>query len=105
MKIYLCGPMTGIKDWNFPAFNKAQKQLEALGYEVENPASHGCGLDHPWEYYLKMALTQMLTCDAIALLPGWALSKGADLEYDTGKRVGIKSYPIKRFLEETPNET
>lgn len=89
MKIYIAGPMTGRKDWNFPAFNKAQEELEIMGYEVENPASHGCGLEHPWEFYLKMALTQMLTCDGIALLDGWSTSKGARLEVKTGMAVGI----------------
>ena len=99
MKIYIAGPMSGIKDWNFPAFNEAQRQLEELGYEVENPASHGCGLDHPWEYYLKMALTQMLTCDAIALLDGWFDSKGALLEVRTGSDVGIYARSIEWILE------
>lgn len=90
--------MTGIKDWNFPAFNKAQKELEALGYEVENPASHGCGLDHPWEYYLKMALTQMLTCDIIVVLPGWTASEGAVLEVDTGAAVNIGYSTFSSFI-------
>ena len=91
--------MSGIKDWNFPAFNQAQKDLETLGYEVENPASHGCGLDHPWEYYLKIALTQMLTCDAIALLPNWGNSKGARLEVSTGDVVGIPHMALSKILQ------
>ena len=36
--IYIAGPMSGIKDWNFPAFFKAEAELEALGYKVINPA-------------------------------------------------------------------
>ena len=98
MKIYIAGPMSGIKDWNFPAFNEAQRQLEALGYEVENPASQGGG-EETWEFYLKGALRQMLTCDAIALLDGWCDSDGALLEVRTGNDVGIYAHSIEWILE------
>jgi hypothetical protein len=38
---YVAGPMTGIKDFNYPAFNAVAEDLRAQGYEVENPADHG----------------------------------------------------------------
>ena len=37
-KIYLSGPMTGFKDYNYQMFNDAAKKLRAEGFEVVNPA-------------------------------------------------------------------
>ena len=39
MKLYLAGPMTGIKDLNFPAFHAEASRLRALGHIVVNPAA------------------------------------------------------------------
>lgn len=38
-KIYISGPMSGYDDFNFPAFNTKQKELEADGWIVFNPAN------------------------------------------------------------------
>lgn len=40
-RVYLAGPMTGIADYNFPAFNAAAARLRAEGFDVVNPADHG----------------------------------------------------------------
>jgi hypothetical protein len=40
-RLYLAGPMTGIEDFNYPAFNAMAERLRAAGYEVKNPADHG----------------------------------------------------------------
>lgn len=38
MKVYVAGPMRGIPEFNFPAFNLAAKNLRADGHVVFNPA-------------------------------------------------------------------
>ena len=40
-RVYVAGPMTGIAEHNFPAFNAAAASLRAAGWHVENPADHG----------------------------------------------------------------
>jgi hypothetical protein len=40
--IYVAGPMTGIKEFNFPAFFASQKMLESQGWLVRvQPRSQG----------------------------------------------------------------
>lgn len=89
-RIYLAGPMTGLPEFNYPAFHAEAARLRALGYHVENPAEN----DHPpcgsWQGYMRQAIRQMLTCDTIALLPGWVDSRGATLERYVGQQAGLR---------------
>ncbi|WAX22827.1 hypothetical protein MAJJADAN_00065 [Pseudomonas phage Amjad_SA] len=87
-RVYISGPMTGLPDFNYPAFNAEAARLRALGYHVENPAENP---EQPcWEDYMKVAIRQMLTCDTIAVLPGWGKSRGAWMEVSIAERVGMK---------------
>lgn len=88
-RIYICGPMTGLPEFNYPAFNAEAERLRGLGYHVENPAENEHPADQTWAGYMRAALRQMLTCDAVAVLDGWAASKGAKLELDVAESVGI----------------
>jgi len=36
--IYIAGPMSGLPEFNYPAFFAAAEQLTAAGYDVLNPA-------------------------------------------------------------------
>jgi len=78
MKIYLAGPMTGIEDFNYPAFHEQAARLRALGYTVLNPAENP--LCDSWEGYMRLAVAQLVQCDAVALLSGWSDSRGALIE-------------------------
>lgn len=96
MIVYIAGPMTGLPDYNFPAFKTAEKALRALGYDdVRSPhKSAGGTTDKPYEYYLRLALRMLLECDAIVLLPGWENSRGATLEWNIAQalNMSISSY-------------
>lgn len=91
MKIYIAGPMTGIKDHNFPEFNKQAAYLRSMGFDVVNPAELDAGevLTHPWDYYLRRDLKKLVDCQVIVLLNGWENSKGANLEYQVAKSLGM----------------
>ena len=112
MKIYLAGPMRGIPEFNFPAFNAAASSLRNDGHEVFNPAErdiarHG-GVDiskgnvngdesfavQQHGFNLREALGDDLafickSADAIALLPGWESSKGVAAELATARALGL----------------
>ena len=113
MKIYIAGPMTGLPEYNFPAFDKAAAILTAQGHEVFNPAQndrdHGfdaSGLvGHEAErlgFSLRRALKQDLSwiCDhaeALVLLEGWERSKGVRAEMALAEALGIPKYELERL--------
>jgi len=78
MRLYIAGPMTGHEDYNYEAFNDAEKLLKSVGYEVLNPARQGYGKEY--HEYLELAIADVFACDGIALLPRWEDSPGAKAE-------------------------
>ena len=98
-RIYLSGPMTGIPDWNFPAFNAEAARLRALGYSVLSPAELNPDTSLPWHECLRADLKALLDCDTLALLEGWQGSKGAHLEMHVAHRVGIQIVVAKEITE------
>ena len=90
MKIYVAGPMTGIPEFNFPAFNAAAARLRAAGHEVINPAENeGGDTSKTWAYYMRQDLHHVLSVEAIAVLPGWQRSRGATLEVAVARALGL----------------
>lgn len=114
MKVYLAGPMTGIPQMNFPAFDAAAKDLRARGYEVVSPAE----LDSPVSRAAALAATDgdlssysretgetwgdLLARDVkiiadegvegIVVLPGWEKSRGARLETFVARLCDLPIY-------------
>jgi hypothetical protein len=90
MKVYLAGPMTGLPDFNYPAFHAAAATLRAAGHEVLNPAEHFGG-DQTREYsqYMRAAIGALLTAEAIFTLPGWRESEGAKFERLIAGKLGL----------------
>jgi len=98
--VYIAGPMSGIKDFNFPAFASVTKEFRDAGWIVCNPAEKDIE-DHGEEKFkgngdieeaeakgfdLRDALKYDLgwICDnatAIVMLPGWERSYGAKAEH------------------------
>lgn len=73
--------MSGLPEFNFPAFNAEAARLRALGYDVVNPAEIEHKNNANWHDCLRRDIVELLTCDTIALLPGWGASRGAKLEH------------------------
>lgn len=96
MKIYLAGPMRGLPDFNYPAFNAAAAQLREIGYDVFNPAELFGGDDSlPPEAYLTEDLRAVIESDAVFVMDGWQSSRGARVEVQVAQATGknIYAYP------------
>ena len=100
--VYLSGPMTGLEDYNRPAFNAAEERVRAEGAaDVFNPAHFGLGRPH--ESYMLDTLHELTQSvwddglmryvpywDVIAMLPRWAFSKGAKVERAVAEAIGVE---------------
>lgn len=84
MTTYIAGPMAGLPDKNYPAFQKVAQELRDQGRTVLSPHEiDGGSMDtRPYEWYLREALKLLLQCDDIVLLPDWENSRGATIEWE-----------------------
>lgn len=112
MKIYLAGPMRGIPEFNYPAFHAGAAKLRAEGHFVFSPAEHDFHIygkdiakgnetgsheqaiaEHGFNLRSALRDDLIFICneaDAVALLPGWENSKGANAERATAIALGLE---------------
>lgn len=125
MKVYIAGPMTGIPQFNFPAFDAAANALRERGLEVISPAelddevdraaamaspdgsalSYGQGVKKTWGEFLArdVKLISDGGIEGIYVLPGWERSRGARLETFVGAALnGIPVYDYTTGLRVRP---
>ena len=97
-RLYLSGPMGGIKDLNFPAFHDAAKRLRKSGFDILNPAELDAKIPKDqragwtWSDYLRRDIAVLMGCSGIVTLPGWEASRGARLEVSTAKSLGMSVF-------------
>lgn len=79
--LYIAGPMTGIPEYNYPAFFEAEARLAEAGYHVINPARiPGCQETWKWDQWMRESIKHLIRADGLALLPRWSKSRGAVVE-------------------------
>ena len=113
-KLYLAGPMTGISDFNTPAFDSAAAWLRSPGggsWEVVSPPELDApGVDIPGvddddatvtpealAAFMRRDLGALVSCDAIGMLPGWRRSTGANCELMVARIGNLKVLQLSPF--------
>lgn len=96
--LYIAGPMTGYREFNYPAFHAGAAKLRAAGYTVLNPAENDRPVAEHWQAFMRDALTLMLRATGVATLPDWQYSRGASIEMRLAADLGIKAQPITDWI-------
>ena len=99
MKLYIAGPMTGLPDLNFPAFNAVAEQLRQAGHTPANPAEINPDHTMPWAECMQRDIAELVKCDGIVLLPGWEGSAGANIERLFAQRMGLHIFSADALHE------
>ena len=116
LTIYLSGPMTGYKDYNYPKFERVTSQLKEKGYNIVNPSSGVMPMLiggeeitveelhkrvdektitdlEAWAVFMRGDIAKLVKdCNAIYLLKGWKGSKGARAEMSMAKTFKMKVF-------------
>nr|WP_318298039.1 DUF4406 domain-containing protein [Paraburkholderia bannensis] len=82
--------MTGYAELNFPAFHAEARRLRALGFEIVNPAEINADPTAEWLDCMRADIKQLVDCDGVALLPGWEQSRGATIEHNLARDLGLR---------------
>jgi hypothetical protein len=88
--VYLSGPMTGLPDYNRPAFDAVAAELRAQGKTVFNPAEVGeRDVIRSRSWYMRKDIDALLRCDSVHVLQGWEKSEGARLEIEIARQLEL----------------
>lgn len=100
-KIYIAGPMSGHRLYNFPEFFAVAIFLRRHGWDVHNPAEHDMaqGIDPSGppiseERYNNLMREDILAicceCTDVVFLAGWENSRGARVERAVAEAIGLR---------------
>lgn len=113
-RIYLAGPMRHIEYFNFPAFAEAAKRLRELGFKVWSPAESDIVNDdfdptkdqpRSMSHYMSRDLPEVCQADAIAVLPGWETSEGAQIEVHVARALCKPIVDVKTLEMLSPDNS
>lgn len=95
-KVYLSGPITGIK--NYKGLFLFAKELVRMcdAARIFNPASQITD-SLGYEDAMKRCVAALAEYDTIMLLPGWHTSKGARLERDVALACGMNIIDLTNY--------
>ena len=96
--VYVSGPVTGMRDGNRPAFEEAAHALRASGCIARIPHDD-VDPGTPWTPAMKLTLMAILAqADGLAMLEGWARSRGARLENTVALALGMPVMDVDGWI-------
>lgn len=112
--LYLSGPIRGQRQWGYPAFDAAARELRKAGYRVISPPEMDRVFLHLHEFtpglprglfrrIMRRDVAAICRCDGMALLKGWRKSHGAAVEVRVGRLLrdageGVEIKTVEEWL-------
>lgn len=117
MILYIAGPMSGLPQDNYPAFEAALESLRKAGYDAVSPhtvarpeeilksRSMGVLFRATPEYasIMRRCISLLHQATAVALLPGWEESRGAQREVAVAEAMKKPVQRLDVWLEMAPD--
>ncbi len=95
-KIYLCGAITGLDIKRVRAlFQIAQNKLSTGWRVVMNPFDNGLEEEARWEAHMQADIKMLMECDAMYVVNDITNSKGAKIELNLARSLGLKIMSYK----------
>ena len=101
-RVYIAGPMRGIKNDNHEEFDRIEKMWKEAGHIPVSPAymaralGKGNGNFESDDAFMRQVMiidtVVICNCDAIALMKGWETSRGATMELALAQSIGLEVY-------------
>lgn len=103
--IYIAGKVTGLDTKEVQEkFDAAQEKFIYLGFDVINPIQivhqYADGFETDWETAMQLCLAKLEEATHIYMLEDWKDSKGATIEHERAKEIGIDI-----IYQKSPTET
>lgn len=86
-RVYISGPMSGLPEFNRPAFLAEEARVKADGGVALNPAWLPDGLTQA--QYMDVCLALVRAASEMIMLPGWERSAGARAERAYAEKLGL----------------
>jgi len=94
MKIYIAGKITGLAHEKvIEKFNVCSEILRERGHEPVSPIDVSpFKPSKEWRDYMIDCIGALLMCDGIYMIGNWGQSKGARIEYQIAKELGLQIF-------------
>ena len=89
MKTYIAGPITNNPHYE-EHFLQGASEVVALQLHPVLPIFLPHEHDKEWVSYMRECIACLVYCDAIYMLRNWMHSKGAKIEHDIARKLGLK---------------
>lgn len=104
MSLYISGPISNpdpvLQAQNIERFHQAAAQLRALGHQVVNPCENDRPAITTWQSHMRADIKLLMDCHGVAMLPNWVASKGARIEWQVAKGIGMTVCDLEFWLRD-----